>query len=90
VRLGDVEQVGAVGDGEGVGLRVFVDESYFASGGAVVSRAVRGGGDWVGTDSSPGFGSSRWPWWGVGVLENWRAWRSCSVGLGDFEDIRLL
>jgi hypothetical protein len=32
VGLGDVEQVGAVGDGEGVGLRVFVDEGYCASG----------------------------------------------------------
>jgi hypothetical protein len=30
--LGDVEEVRAVGDGEGVGCRVFVDEGYFASG----------------------------------------------------------
>jgi hypothetical protein len=30
VRLRNVEQVGAVGDGEGVGLRVFVDEGYCA------------------------------------------------------------
>ncbi|KAF1918734.1 Rrp15p-domain-containing protein [Ampelomyces quisqualis] len=42
VGLGDVEQIGAVGDGEGVGLQVFVDEGDCASAGEV-SRAVGGG-----------------------------------------------
>ena len=32
VGLGDVEEVVAVGDGEGVAVRVFVDEGYCASG----------------------------------------------------------
>jgi hypothetical protein len=69
VGLCNVEQVGAVGDGEGVGLRVFVDEGYCAS---TDDQRMERLDDVGGAYSSPGFGVSRWPWRGVGVEENWR------------------
>lgn len=86
IGLRDVEQVVAVGYGEGVVFGFFVDEGYCASGGGSVGWREKEGGGKGGTHSSPGLGGSRWPWRGVGVEENCRWCRSVAgAGLAGFE-----
>jgi hypothetical protein len=65
--LGYVEQVRAVGYTEGVRLRGFVDEGNCSSvGGISVIFLVRPRGARM--YSSPGLGTSRWPWEAIGVV----------------------